>query len=319
VETLSSGVAADIFSTHIELKRKEDCEAIKNLSNEEILSWLYNKGYKADTLILLYKQIASAVLSDFCHFIFMALKSSSAAKTAVAYSLFRKPFKDNLFLLEWLLGEPTDFIPKFYFEEPEKYEPSRVTEARKIEIINSAIEKTKFRSFYDPEFIYEMRYDKQSTWGFEPMWNQSMHVVTTYKTYKTEKQNLNFIFSNDDDRYDQWNHIYSFVPYLLFYAYDIIDSLLLTFAKRKNADSDITDIRRLAGFLLWSDRYYFYKAENLDELYIEWEELSKNLNLVCPKCSKKHASSKKQNLEFFYKHGAISCKSCKTKFMVDLC
>lgn len=219
LETLISGEEAGIFSTYIELKGKEHSEAIKNLRNGEILDWLlYSESYKVEEQDFIYKQVCAATLSDFCNFIFMALKSSNAAKTTVAYSLFRKPFKDNLFLLEWLLGEPKDFIPKFYLEEPERYESSKVPENRKIEIINSAISKTKSPSLYDPKFIYEMRYNKQSKFGFEPIWNKSMHIVTTHKTYKTEKQNLNFIFSNKEDRYDQWNHIYSFVPYLLFYA-----------------------------------------------------------------------------------------------------
>ena len=237
----------------------------------------------------------------------------------VAYSLFRKPFKDNLFLLEWLLGDPTDFIPKFHLEEPERYEPSKVPEDRKIEIINSAISKTKFSSFYDSKFIYKMRYDKQNIFGFEPMWNKSMHIVTSHKTYKTEKQNLNFIFSNEEDRYAQWNHIYSFVPYLLFYAYDVADALILTFSKRKDSASDITDIRRFAGFLLWSDRYYFYEDQQLNELRFVWEELSEMLDFMCPKCLEKNASTTKRNLESFYKQGKILCKSCKAKFKVDLC
>lgn len=317
VETLSSGEEADIFSVQVDLKRKEHFEAIKKLENGAILDWLYSQDYKADVLVLLYKQVCVAALSDFCHFIFMALKSSSAAKTTVAYSLFRKPFKDNLFLLEWLLGEPTDFIPKFYFEEPERYEPSRVSEDRKMEIINSAVSKTKFSSFYDSRFIYEMRYNKQNVIGFEPMWNKAMHIVTSYKTYKTERQNLNFIFSTEDNIYNQWNHIYSFVPYLLFYAYDIVDALVLTFAKRKDSGSDMTDVRRLAGFLLWSDRYYFYEEQDLNKLRIAWEELTEDLDLVCPECSEKNAVATKRNLEAFYKHGKISCKSCRTKFTID--
>lgn len=81
----------------------------------------------------------------------------------------------------------------------------------------------------------------------------------------------------------------------------------------------MTDIRRLAGFLLWSDRHYFYEDQDLNKLLLVWEELSEKLDLVCPKCSEKNASTTKRNLESFYKHGEILCKSCKTRFRVDLC
>ena len=99
VETWTSGEEADVFSSHIELKKKEHSEAIKKLGNEDILDWLYSEGYKVDVLVLLYKQVCVAALSDFCHFIFMALKSSSAAKTTVAYGsipIMREQLKRKL-------------------------------------------------------------------------------------------------------------------------------------------------------------------------------------------------------------------------------
>lgn len=317
IETLTSGEKAGIFSTHIKFRNIKHAKIIEKLSGGETIDWLYSEGYEVDVLLLLYKQICAAALSDFCHFIFMALKSSGAAKTTVAYSLFRKPLKDNLFLLEWLLGEPTDFIPKFYLEEPERYEPARVPENRKIEIIKSAINKTKFPYFYDPEFIYGMRYDKKDMLGFEPAWNKAMHIVTSHKTYKTEKKNLNFIFSNTEAIHTQWEHIYSFFPYFLFYAYDIVDALILTFSRRENFDTDTMDIRRLAGFLLWSDRYFFYEDQELEELYFLWEKASEKLNFMCPECLIENSSNTKRNLESFFKHGKILCKSCKLKFEVS--
>jgi hypothetical protein len=64
-------------------------------------------------------------------FIFVALKSSAAAKISVAYSLFRKPFTDNLFILEWLLSKTREnSLLNFYSEEPESYEPSRVQKTK---------------------------------------------------------------------------------------------------------------------------------------------------------------------------------------------
>jgi hypothetical protein len=100
-----------------------------------LFEWLENNGYKLTVYEIYYKQIFVALLSDYCHFIYEALRTSKRGKLTVTYSLLRKPLKENLFYFEWLLADPREFITNFdsgliHTIELSKYVPKE----KKIEI-----------------------------------------------------------------------------------------------------------------------------------------------------------------------------------------
>ena len=97
------GEKANIFQVPVTFRSQADAEAIRDLSGEELWSWLQANRYEWVNLELSYKQLIVALLADFCQFVYEALRCSEKGKLAVTYTLLRKPFKDNLFYLEWLL------------------------------------------------------------------------------------------------------------------------------------------------------------------------------------------------------------------------
>lgn len=134
VETLISGEKAKIFRIRIKHKGKSEADEMANYSGEGLVDWLEAHGYKNEVRKLYYKQVCAALLSDLLHFIYEALQCSRKGKLTVAYALLRKPLKDNLFLLEWLLARPTDFLKRFEGENPKRFQlPTAIKETEQIE------------------------------------------------------------------------------------------------------------------------------------------------------------------------------------------
>ena len=82
----------------------------------------------------------------------------------------------------------------------------------------TAMEATTIGEWIGAEFLYELRYDKQSAIGFERTWQQATHLITTMAGMATEEKNFNFIFSHDKARRSRWRGFYAVLPILLFHA-----------------------------------------------------------------------------------------------------
>ena len=248
--TVVTGEQRGVFDTKLELASEEEAAEFTRLSSgEEVWEWIERSQHKHLMYMIIYKQVLHAVLGDFCHYIYEALTTARKGKLSVAYTLLRKPLKDNLLFLEWLLAAPAEFICAFYHQEPEDYAVDRLPPEKKLEIIEQATAKTSLPETFDAKFMYELRYDKRNAWGFEQLWQQATHLVTNCKHYRTSKQNFNFIFSGQDDMYLQWDHIYFLLPYVLFYTVEVVESVLATFVA-EDPREDLTSTRRKVGFLL---------------------------------------------------------------------
>ncbi len=182
VEGIVSGEQAGIFNVNVKWDSKLQADVIKGFSGEELWLWLEKNGYEWVNVSLAYKQIIIALLSDFCHFVYEALSCSIKGKLAVSFALLRKPFKENLLYLEWLLIDPKDFMHKFYYDGPKALDLSTALDKeRKIHIIQAAIEKSIHVNWIPAEFLYELRYMKTASYGFEGLWNHATHLVTTFE------------------------------------------------------------------------------------------------------------------------------------------
>ena len=314
VETLSSGEKAEVFNIVIQFKNDADHRKIEGKSGEELIQWLENNGYKKEVYLLYYKQICAALLSDFLHFIYEALQCSRKGKLTVAYALLRKPFKENLLYLEWLLADPGDFLSRFDSDDIQRLSlPGAAPPERKIEIIRQAMKKADYEYWIKPELIYQLRYDKTARFGLEPLWQKANHLRTTFKYLETEKANFNFVFSNMDTRETQWEQIYSFLPMLLFHTVQIVEALISGFAKRANADGDITGLRTIIGMLLWlEDGPWQSEAQELQE---KVESLIESVQFNCARCGNQIIGDR-ENLELLYEKGALRCGKCA--YLVDL-
>jgi len=316
-DIIVSGERDGIFKVSFEMRDKRELEEISKRTGEELWIWLESNGYEDIVYHLTYRQICVALLSDLCHFVYEALECSIKGKLTVTYALLRKPFKENLFYLEWLLADPKDFFQRFHFDDIKNFALSEyrlITPKKKVEIIKHAKDKTKHGQWIASNFIYQLRYDKKVHYGMEQLWQKANHLITTFKFLETEERNFNFVFSDDTAHKSQWDYLYSFLPILLFHTLEIVQALIATFAKIKDEEEhNITELRTVIGFLLWVEkRPRTIKMDNFIEKIANSIE---EAQLRCPKC-KKRLTYKKQYLKLFCEEAAFKCRKCQFKWSV---
>jgi endogenous inhibitor of DNA gyrase (YacG/DUF329 family) len=308
-----SGERTGIFSVTINFESSSDAQAFGKLTGEELWNWLQANGYEWVTFQIAYKQTIIALLSDFSHFVYEALSCSQKGKLTVAYALLRKPFKENLFYLEWLLADPDDFKRKFHEGGADSLAVNLIKRERKLEVIEAAIRKTRFPDWVSAEFIYDLRYSKRSNYGFDSLWNKATHLITTFKAFRTEDENLNFVFSTSQAHLDQWHHLYSFVPLLLYHTVEVVEALITTITDPANLGINLDYVQRLAGFLLWVQDFY-NDGKNQQRLNIPtiWNKL----NLKCPKCGAPIGFDE-TNLKHLYERSKVKCRACGKKVKLN--
>ena len=285
-----------------------------NLSGESLWNWLDNNNYNWVTEQLAKKQCLVALLSDFCQYIYESLICSQKGKLSVAYSLLRKPLKDNLFYLEWLFSDPEEFHDSFHQSNPDEFSLSSISKENKLQIIANAISSTKHKEWLSPEFIYDLRYNKNVDYGFESLWNKATHLITNFRAYTTEPGNFNFIFSDTESKLSQWDHYYSFLPLILFHAVEVLNSLLKNLTEKKY-ENTIDEFRRIVGFILWS--HETNSDSDSKSLLKHARDILNVFKLSCPICRKK-VSLIQQNLKSFFYNSGLTCQICGTEIYINL-
>mgnify|MGYP001246054204 CR=1 FL=1 len=295
VKIVKTGEETGIFQYSFALKNNKDLEIIENTPNENIIDFLLENEYENEAIELMKRQIFDAVLSDFLNFIHNALLTSEKAQLSVTYALLRKPLKDNLLILEWILADPSDFFKKFISNNSNKIIAiDKISKERKIEIITKAIEKTG-KTFLPSDFIYELRYDKSKHYGLEPIWNKANHIVTNSDYYSTEDMNLNFVFTQESGKISQWDFLYQMLPSLLLYSIFVCDTIYKSFSKNESVISQDLSIRLMTAYVLCE--YQYRKTEKFP---IE------SPTLICRKCNS-NVELDEINLRNIYEIGIYKC------------
>jgi hypothetical protein len=295
VRIVKTGENTGVFQHAFELKNSNDIDSIQKLSSEDIIDFLQDNGYEEEVNEMLKRQIFDAVLSDFLQFIQNALITSERAQLSVTFSLLRKPLKDNLLILEWILADSSDFLKEFKSNDSNKSVAiDKLTKEKKIQIISGAIDKTE-RPFFPADFMYELRYDKTKHYGFEQIWNKANHIITSNRNYATEDMNLNFVFSQESGKISQWNILYETLPSLLLYSIFVCDTIYKSFSNNKSIIDTELSIRLMSAYVL---------SENqLKEPGKEQLELTP---LICRKC-KSVIEMDKNKLKRIYEKGIYRC------------
>ena len=66
---------------------------------------------------------------------------SERGKVTVAFANSRKPIKDNLFYMCWLLVDSKEFISKLLYDEPRSFEVSTIGPDFIIHILKESVKK----------------------------------------------------------------------------------------------------------------------------------------------------------------------------------
>lgn len=295
--------------TKFEFEIDPKSKGIEELLSDKIhfFDWLRLNEFNDELTSVLTGHLAMSIVSDFSNFIHESCSCAQRGKMTVAYALLRKPFTDELLILEQLLNDPSNFVARFFHEgDPENYDPSS-SKIDKRNIISSATDKINSGLIFTPEMIYDLRYDKSSRAGINGISNQALHIVTKDKNYRTSKQNLNFVFSTKDDFNKYWDHYYYFVPYLLIYAASIIDLIVFKCLPDSNEDiSTLKQFRRLLGTIFWSEGIDGKETDGSRRMLAA---VSSEIEMYCNTC-KKNIGLERADFELFFNSNLFLCPTC---------
>lgn len=199
--TLVNGENQEIFNYEFSLEER----TANNLENDEdILLFLQeNKLYEHRNKVL-KTFILPAVLSDNLHCIYEALISSKKSKLNISYMLIRKPIQESLYLLESMIIDETEF-GKSMSENPLKLRPSNAGGIEgHTKRINIVLDKLGLSNLFSASYLANLRYNKSSEDNFDGICNHAMHLFRQHDAIKTDKLNINFIFSDYNSKLTQW-------------------------------------------------------------------------------------------------------------------
>lgn len=277
-------------------------------NEKDIFKWLEKNNRQKELDEIISKHTTFALISDICHFVYESLNSAKKVKMTVAYSLIRKPFLENLLIIEQLLVNEKEFLLKFE-ANPENFDPGKLKDDEKRELIKNSLSKID-SSFLTEDIIFDLRFNKKSSSSFYAISYLATHLVTTrHPDFKTNSNNLNLIFSGNEEWESQLYHYYFFVPFMLFYASEVIDKYLV---QKKVITLKIYKKRRfyrIIGQLLCHD--------SRDKKSIKGNssaaKLAKHVKVKCESCNKTNQLYK---TDFFslINNNYILCKYC----LIDL-
>jgi hypothetical protein len=279
---------------------------------EQAFAWLERTGRSKELGEVLFRMLVAGLLGDACHFIYEALRCAEKGKLTVAFALLRKPLKESLYYLEYLLADPETFLNTFYNESIDNLKlPGISYRERAIDIIARAAKQTVHPDMYDAEFLYDTRFDKAAPYGLELYWTRALHLVTTRPPINTEPQNLNFVFSNSDDLLSQWSRFYTLVPFLLYYMADVSTSLMFHLVDEVPTEWMESIWHRRIGLMLMAGETTGYPGRSREAG--KARRRFPSLSLVCPRCGTPIIAGRERLLRLF--HGArIRCPNCKRVF-----
>jgi hypothetical protein len=290
---------------------KKHLSKIKNFSTGQLIDWLKSNGYEKEYEKFLIVSIFKGILADFVEYIEFSLISSRRSRLNVALNLIRKPFLENLIVLEQILSKPEELISAFTEKEPEKYDPS--SEKDKLGLIHECIKNTGNNIFFKADIIYALRFDKNNPNSYYAISNQAVHLVTTRnKAYETEKQNFNLIFTPETNYKELWSCYYDFIPLLLYYAVEIIETIANRETKQPKEEFLFRKFSRLIGYLFITEILYPRHAIKDSAL----DKFSGKFLVYCPSCKKENVIFK-SDFHDIYSNNILCCKHCLIDMLYD--
>lgn len=307
---IQHGEKEGIFSHKLEIKQDIDH------STENILEWLNFNGYQIDSCLFTYKVTALGLISDMMGFVYESLSCARKLKVQIAYSLLRRPLKDDLFYLELMYADMVYFLEEFLFKYDGPVKPiERFPKETKIQLISESLKKYDNQFFFSPELLYDIRFNKSCLYGLEYLFQKSNHLITTVEHYKTEACNFNFVFPGSGYLHDRLESLFTTLPLLLLHTLNLVISLIDSFSPFENGPvSKSLDARTRLGFILWYQSVKHLNFFEMSGFVLNNEQLFSLFPeeiLTCTNC-KNMLHMGKQRFERFYKTGTVKCPKCKT-------
>lgn len=258
------GLRDNAFVERGEFDSLEEWETV--VQNEHPIDWFLRTQPEKRSVSLLTKCVYPAVLSDFLHFVYEAMECSRKGKLPVAFSLLRKPLCENLLVIELIAADPKGFSERFQTEVSSLYPRDAEREKPHDERIREALEAVKAETAFDPAYVEQLRYTRASEDSFAGLFDKAIHLVTGFSAIATEPMNLNFVYSDASAMLTQWSYIYSRLPYLMAYTYQICECIFARFIETDPRYLEDMGRRIDAGILLCDALVSeAYRCPQLDE------------------------------------------------------
>lgn len=267
---------ADRVEISFPSRRKAD--EFSRLSEEaDPISALRRMGLTDKARKVVLNRITTELVSDALHHLFEALRCMERRKVIVAMNLLRKPLKDNLTYLAWMLGDEDDFYAAFTSGDPTKLSQKMIGNRRR-EIFSKAIARTRVADLIETDRLIDMLFNEE--WpGFEAYFQHAVHLITVQRPkLKTAPENFNFIFRRTDDD-DLYRLTYAWLPYILLFLTHTIMELFNRVQRMEVGVLSNFMIRSKGAYLLGVD------GEPARFFVAELSELFKKNEIVCEHCS----------------------------------
>jgi hypothetical protein len=196
------------------------CEYGQSPGEVEMLNLLKENGLDKEYKYHLTSNLSLALTADMLRFLHEGLRAIQECHVSIALSLLRKPFKENLIFLAWLLGNEEEFLERF---SKNNYETlNGLNEEQQLRILNDAIALTVTPDLFDATRIREGIFSKQNDIGLEPLWQKATHLITKQgRLLKTPDYSINFIFETSDlERI--YDILFDWLPDLILLASQIV-------------------------------------------------------------------------------------------------
>jgi hypothetical protein len=269
----------------------ESLDLIDFLKNSELF-----EEYKHHIL----SHVIMGLTSDMLNFLYEALSCFEKRKFSVAFSLLRKPIKEHLLFLSWILADEEDFISRFEYEPHSKL--NSIPKENRLDIMKKAISKLYVKSAFDPELLWDMIFSKDHSNGFEPTWQRATHLITSQgELLKTENYSFNFIFENSSND-DYYEFLHSKLPYIMLYLSQVT---LECFNRILPLNEKTVNHLMIITMGCYESLFLDGRSQHISRM------LQKQLGelLSCIHCGSKLKIGK-NNAPEFYLHERIYCKKC---------
>ncbi|MFO1443259.1 hypothetical protein KDN24_08525 [Bacillus sp. Bva_UNVM-123] len=248
--------------------------------DEDLIDWMLDNGFENEAYSSLKAHLFFSLLRDFIFYMHESFDCSERGKVTVAYTICRKPIKDTLFYLCWLLVDGQELMNNLMKQNPREYDVSSISASRKKDILECS--NKLVGNEFEKDILYNLIYKRDCEYGLSSIWDQSIHLVTGNKNYPTEAGNLNFIFAYDEIWQEFWNIYYQKIPLIMNFAIEVIIKIFESILKPETSiitfNKYVREIKLLKMSQIISDDFINTFKSVLEHIKVTCEECSNSFN-----------------------------------------
>lgn len=190
------------------------------LSEIDVIRFLRDNAFNDEYRHHLLSNLSLALIADMLRYLHQSLHALAECNLSVGLTLLRKPIKENLLFLAWILGDEDDFLGRFAEKNYERLN-GVICRDRAREIFQKTIPLLVTPDYFDVSQLCEAIYSKQFQDGLEPLWQRSAHLITSQSTLlKTQDYSINLIFEDTIDS-PYYDIVYQWIPVIFLLASQI--------------------------------------------------------------------------------------------------